>query len=143
MARGGDALGGPDYGAKAVLFVAQVGTIATGATSTVIGQLTIPSTEDWYITNWTAFAGNQGANAGVLTLMAGSSAVQAGKTLTLATGADAGATFTPDSGEDEGTKVAGGTVLSVQAATGNTTAASEVTAQVTGYRRYPAGGKAI
>jgi len=143
MARGGDALGGPDYGAKAIVHVAQVGTIATGQTNIVIGQVTIPSTEDWYVTNWSGFAANQGSNAAVLTLMAGSSAVQAGKTLTLVTGSDVGVTFTPGSGEDEGILVPGGTVLSVQAATGNTTAASEVTVNVTGYRRYPAGGKAI
>lgn len=143
MGRGGDALGGPDYGAKALLAVFQVGTIATGATSTVIGKVTVPSTEDWYITDWAAFCTAQGSAAGVLTLVAASAAVQAGKTLTLVTNDQIAATFTPDSGEDEGTKVAGGVALTVQAATGNTTAVSEVTVQVSGYRRYPAGGKAI
>lgn len=143
MARGGDALGGPDYGAKAVLAVFQVSTIATGKTNSLVGKVVIPSTEDWYITDWSAFCVTQGTNAGVLTLLAGASAVQASKTLTLVSGDAAAATFTPDSGEDEGVRVAGGTAISTTAATGNTTAVSEVTVQVSGYRRYPAGGKAI
>ena len=143
MARGGDALGGPDYGAKALLAVFQVGTIATGATNTVIGKVTVPSTEDWYVTDWAAFCTNQGSAAGVLTLLSAAAALQAGKTLTLVTNDQVSATFTADSGEDEGTKVAGGVALSAQAATGNTTAVSEVTVQISGYRRYPAGGKAI
>lgn len=143
MARGGDALGGPDYGAKALLAVVQAGTVATGATNAVVGKVVIPSTEDWVITDWQAYAANQGSNAGVLTLLAGAAAVQASKTITLVTGSPVAVSFTADAGEDEGTTVAGGSTLSVQAATGNTTAVSEVTVQITGYRRYPAGGKAI
>lgn len=102
----------PDYGAKAVLAVFQVSTIATGKTNSLVGKVVIPSTEDWYITDWSVFCVTQGTNAGVLTLLAGASAVQASKTLTLVSGDAAAATFTPDSGEDEGVRVAGGTAIS-------------------------------
>jgi hypothetical protein len=147
--RGGDAGGGPDYGAKHVLRVFHAATIATSSTNALIGSFTIPAvatgvpSEDWYVTDWDAFAVGAGSAAAVLTLLSGAAALQAGKTLTLSAGADVAATFTPDSGEEEGTKVVAGTVLSVQATCGSTTAASEVVVHITGYRRFPSGFKAI
>jgi len=137
--RGGDAAGGPDYGAKALLFCGSVGALATGTTNAPITSVTVPATEDWYPTEWDAFATGAGSAAAVVTLLSGVSALQSGKTLTLVANTPVAATFTPGSGEDEGVKVAAGTVLAAQASTGTTTAAANVTVRVWGYRRSPAG----
>ena len=125
---------GPVYGAKSLLYYCQRETIGTGSTDVEQGQITVPATEDWYITNVSAYSTTAGTT-GSVNVLKGTTTIL-GSAITLSAGADVKGTITTTPGEDEGKLVAGGSVLSVQATVGATTAATNVQVSVFGYIRY-------
>lgn len=102
---------GPVYGSKETLF--SVGPIAasTGAVAACAGTI-VPSGEDWYATELVLFRNSTGSTNLVLTLLDDSSAVgTVGVGGSSATAASAITVLPTDSGEFEGTKIAGGSTI--------------------------------
>jgi hypothetical protein len=121
--------GGPVYGAKSILFSAIVDVAGSSGT---FGRLTVPSGEDWYATEFGAGRESTGVSGHALVLSDDSTVlsslafadVNAGSTV---------AALSPDSGEDEGVRIAGGSVVTLRT---TSTATGKVSAVIHGYRRF-------
>ena len=124
---------GPVYGAVGVLAVAHIDSVAADSTDLEVFQIDVPATEDWFITRVAAYCGNQGNGGTVDVEDDGASVLTAN--ITLATADSVESTPTTTSPEDEGRKVAAGSTLTVDATDGATTAISDLTVTVEGYKR--------
>ena len=125
---------GPLYGAKMKLASFYVASIAAEADDAELGELLVPSGEDWYITNVHAYCTDAGASATVdvecpdgTSLLATDLALSANAGVTVACAATAG--------EDEGKKCAAASRIYIEADNGLTTAAANVIVSLHGYIR--------
>ncbi len=110
---GKTAFSGPVYGAKETLW--SVGPIAasTGAVAVCAGTI-IPTGEDWYGTELVMFRNSTGSTNLVMTLIDDSTTVgTVGVGGSSATAASAITVLPTDGGEFEGTKLAGGSTLTL------------------------------
>lgn len=128
---------GPAYGAKSLITTVTRASIAPSSSNLELLEITLPLTEDWMITEVRAYCSNQG-NGGTVDVT--DDAVTILPTpLALVTAAGATAVLAADGGEDEGKRVAAGSVLRVLANDGITTAAADVVVNVYGFIRNARG----
>lgn len=125
---------GPVYGSKALLAVAHISTIGPSVTDSEIAECLVPTGEDWYVTNVQAYCTNQG-NGGTVDVESPNGTSLLSANITLTTGAAVAGAVTPDSGEDEGKRVAAGSRLHVEASDGATTAIANLTVYIYGFIR--------
>jgi|SRR5712671_2959983 len=108
-------------------------TLAATTLTTNINVVTVPASEDWFMTSVSAYAGTAGSAAGVVDVLDdGVSVLPA--TLTLAT-TGTSKLCTASTGEDEGIKVATGSVVRMTVLASATTAPGNIMVQVYGYTR--------
>jgi len=124
---------GPAYGAKSELISGSLTSSATSQTNLNMDVVTVPSNEDWYVTQVQARAGTAGSDAGTVDVLDDGTTILSA-VLTLST-TGTSRNVTASSGEDEGVKVASGSVVRVTLNTGTTTGAGNVTWHVYGYIR--------
>lgn len=124
---------GPVYGAVGVLAVAHIDSIGPSVTDTEIFQIDVPSTEDWFITRVAAYCSNQG-NAGTIDVEDDTASVLSAS-ITLATADSVESAVAASAGEDEGRRVVAGSSITVDATVAATTAATDITVTIEGYRR--------
>lgn len=126
---------GPVYGGKAVLASFSRSTVATDQTDLEIFEVNVPADEDWYITGVRAYCDGAGSAAATLDVEDdGASMLDAA--ITLVSDDEVVTDLDADSGEDAGHKVEASSVITVDATTGTTTAPTEITVQIEGFRRY-------
>lgn len=124
---------GPFYGAKSSLFGCSLVTMLTAQSAQIVHLLTIPTGEDWYLTTVMARAGTAGSAAGTVDVLDdGVSALPA--VLTLST-AGTSKNTTTTSGEDEGIRMATGSVITVVITSSATTAPGNINITAFGYIR--------
>lgn len=120
---------GPVYGAKGTLF--SVLADIDGSSGT-FARTKVPAGEDWYVTDFAIGRESTGVSGHALVLLDDSSVVSS---LAYAD-TDAGstvATLSADAGEDEGVRIAAGSVVSLRTTSTNT---GKVSAVVRGFTRF-------
>ena len=125
---------GPLYGAKAKLCSFYKASIAAEADDAELGELLVPSGEDWYITNVHAYCTDSGASATVDVECPDGTSLLA-TDLALVTAAGVTAACVADAGEGEGKKCAAASRIYIEADNGLTTAAANVIVSLHGYIR--------
>lgn len=132
---------GPVYGAKQTLFSCSKQDVSSGAGSglagIVIAGTVVPSGEDWYATEFTVYRGSTGSTSLGLAVLDDSSVVSSATITSSLAAAKQQNIIAADAGEYEGTRILSGSVvefsLSQSSAVG---ASSNVTVQLSGYRRF-------
>ena len=124
---------GPVYGALGILATAHTTSIATSASAAEFYEVTVPASEDWYVTSAQAYCTNQGNAATVDVQDDGASIFGAAMTL-VTNGPSTGGTITNDQTE-EGKKIAASSAVTFKGTNGITTAAANVTVVLYGWRR--------
>lgn len=120
---------GPVYGAKETLLSL---TADVSGSSGSFARFTVPAGEDWYATEMSIGRESTGVSGHAIVLLDDSSVVSslayadvnAGSTVT---------TLAADAGEDEGTRIAAGSVLSLRT---TSTATGRVSVLVRGFTRF-------
>lgn len=124
---------GPLRGAYGLLASGALTAMGTSLANTNIAVLTVPSTEDWYPTAVQAYAGTAGSAAGTVDVLDDGVSILSA-VLTLAT-TGTSRTVAASSGEDEGVKVATGSIVRLAVTSSATTAPGNIVVQVYGYAR--------
>ena len=135
---GKTAFGGPVYGAKSLLFSAQMALPAlTSTVAQTFGATIVPSYEEWYITEFKAFRGSTGSTGALFELVDDSTiigSVVIGSSVANATGST---TLTATPGEYEGLLVAAGSTLAITVTeTSTTVGSSNIAGYAYGFIRY-------
>jgi len=125
---------GPVYGAKRALASFYAASIAAEATVAEIGEILIPATEDWYLTEVHAYCTDEGNGATIDVECPNGTSLLAAD-LALSSGAGVKAVLTADAGEDEGKRCAASSRIHIEGADGETTAAANVMVTLHGYIR--------
>jgi len=131
---------GPVYGAKQTLLSGHRAVISSGLSTLVIGSVTVPLGEDWYVTE--VIAGASTCTTGVAGVaVTGNSTAIAGAAATITSTETWAVARVPSTsvsqGEYEGYKVTGGTVLEVEGISGSTAVAvGNMNWAIRGYSRW-------
>jgi len=113
---GKTAFNGPVYGAKAALF-SGFRQVVSSATTLTVASITVPSYEDWVVTELIAHCSS--CTTGVARLSVLDDSTNLGTATFVSTSAAVVTTITADAGEYEGKVVAAGSVLTVDAVPGS------------------------
>lgn len=126
---GKTAFSGPAFGAKATLVSYSV---ATAASSGAVAGVVVPPGEDWYATDFSFYRPSTGLSTFAASVLDDSTVLV---TLASTAGGAGGwsASFTPDSGEYQGVKIASGSTVTFAH---NSTQTGTVTGVLSGYRRW-------
>jgi hypothetical protein len=124
---------GPLYGAKHELISGSRAVVATGVTNYIVDLVTVPASEDWYITSIQARAETSGSAAGTMDLLLGGTTMLSAVLTFNTTGTSR--VLTAASGEDEGAKAVSGSVITVVVSASATTAPGNMNYHVHGYIR--------
>lgn len=125
---------GPVYGAVQQLIVAHIDTVATSLTSAEIYEYTVETPNDWYAMSVQGYAAGAGTAATTIDVKDDGTSILSAP-ITLSTGGVTSATVTADSGEVAGKRIVAGSAMTIIAATGATTAPTDITVVLVGYRR--------
>ena len=125
---------GPVYGAVQQLIVAHIDTVVTSQTNAEIYEYTVETQADWYGMQVQGYAAGAGTVATTIDVKDDGTSILSAP-ITLSTGGVTSQTITADSGEDAGKKIAAGSAITIIAATGATTAPTDITVVLVGYRR--------
>jgi hypothetical protein len=120
---------GPTYGAKATLYSA---SLLTSGSSGTFARVKVPAGEDWFATDFSIGRESTGVSGHAIVLLDDSTVlsslayadVNAGSTV---------ATLTADAGEDEGVRIAAGSVVTFRT---TSTATGYISAALRGYTRF-------
>lgn len=127
---------GPVYGAKSLLFSVHADAVSSGTTAQVLSAITVPTGQDWYVTEVMAFRGSTGSTAFVLTLVDDTTNVASLAITSSLANAVASTVVTATAGEYEGLLVASGSSLSWQLANTAATGSSGVRGYAYGFIRF-------
>jgi hypothetical protein len=138
---GKTAFSGPVYGAKGTLHSFRVQDISTGAgdglAGVVLSGLIVPSGEDWYATEFSAFRGSTGSTGMGFAVLDDSTLVSSATINSSLANASTLALIAADGGEYEGKRIAGGSVVTFTVTQSSGVAASSaVTLCLSGFRRF-------
>lgn len=125
---------GPVYGAITVLSSVSKDTVAISQTDLEVFQMDVPADEDWFVTRVSAYCDDAGTVAATVDVEDDGVSILS-SVITLVSDDAVERAITADPGEDEGKKVAAGSVLTVDVTSGATTGPSDITVTIEGYRR--------
>lgn len=121
---------GPTYGSKATLYSA---IVDIAGSSGVFGRVKVPAGEDWYATEFAIGRESTGVSGMALVLLDDSTVVSSLAFGAVTAAESTVATLTPDAGEDEGVRIAAGSVVTFRA---TSTATGKVSVALRGYPRF-------
>lgn len=133
---------GPIYGAKSQLWNPFVVAVSSGATTQTIARTIVPVYEDWFITEAVYACSSCSTGAAAASSVASFVIKDDGSSMHVAafvndTNACKLVTITPDAGEYEGKRVAGGSTLAFVVAGGSSAVPmGSVRADIRGYIRF-------
>lgn len=120
---------GPTYGAKAQLFSAVVDVAGSSGTC---ARVKVPAGEDWFATDFSIGRESTGVSGHAMVLLDDSTVLSSLAFADVNVGSTV-ATLTADAGEDEGVRIAAGSVITVRT---TSTATGAISVAVGGFRRW-------
>lgn len=136
---GKTAFSGPVYGAQSVLYSVRADVSSGGGNgvSTEVGWVVVPTGQDWYVTDFQVMRQSTGSTGLAIGLYDDSSNISSIVLNSSVENATSRAAIAPDGGEYAGTRILGGSTVTIRAIQSSVAPASSgVYANVHGYVRY-------
>lgn len=121
---------GPLYGARGILLQVYKDSVDTGQTDLEIFEIAVPADEDWYVDRVHVYCDARGSAADNIDVEDAGTTILSGN-VTLVADADTAGTLSSNP-----YRIAASNAVTVDATTGNTSGAADITVTVEGWRRY-------